>query len=89
MTNTSTESGHGARHDRFVQEQQDSYKMPGKLKEPTTCKACGAIYHKGRWSWGVKQTGADEIVCPACLRIQDKSPKGHPICHTTGTRSWE
>ncbi len=63
--------------------------MPGKLKEPTTCKACGAIYHKGRWSWGVKQTGADEIVCPACLRIQDKSPKGHPICHTTGTRSWE
>ena len=77
MTNTSTESGHGARHDRFVQEyQHDSYKIPGKLKEPTSCKACGALYHKGRWTWGVKPAGADEIVCPACLRIQDKYPKG-------------
>ncbi|MGZ8383152.1 MAG: BCAM0308 family protein [Nitrospira sp.] len=72
-----TEGGHGARHDRFVQEyQHDSYKLPGKLKEPTVCTTCGALYHKGRWTWGAKPAGAEEIVCPACLRIQDKYPKG-------------
>ena len=76
MSNPS-EGGHGARHDRFVQEyQHDSYKMPGKLKEPTVCKSCGALYHKGRWTWGAKPAEADEIVCPTCLRIQDKYPKG-------------
>ena len=75
--NTPTGGGHGARRDRFVQEyQHDSYKMPGKLKEPTVCTTCGALYHNGRWTWGAKPAGADEIVCPACLRIQDKYPKG-------------
>lgn len=75
--NKHREGGHGARHDRFVQENQhDSYKMPGKLKEPTLCKQCDAIFHKGRWTWGAKPAGAVEIVCPACLRIQDKNPKG-------------
>ncbi len=74
---TQQAGGHGARRDRFVQEyQHDSYKMPGKLKEPTVCKECGALYHKGRWTWGAKPAGADEIVCPACLRIRDKYPKG-------------
>ena len=72
-----TEGGHGARRDRFVQQSQhDSYKMPGKLKEPTVCSACGALYHKGRWTWGGKPAEAYEIVCPACLRIRDKYPKG-------------
>lgn len=75
--NKQAEGGHGARHDRFVQEyQHDSYKMPGKLKEPTVCKTCGALYRKGRWTWGATPAGADEIVCPACLRIRDKYPKG-------------
>lgn len=74
---TQQAGGHGARRERFVQEyQHDSYKMPGKLKEPTVCKECGALYHKGRWTWGAKPAGADEIVCPACLRIRDKYPKG-------------
>ncbi len=74
---TSTEGGHGVRHDRFVQEyQHDSYKMPGKLKEPTVCTECGALFHKGRWTWGAKPVGAEEIVCPACLRIRDTYPKG-------------
>lgn len=74
---TQQAGGHGARRDRFVQEyQHDSYRMPGKLKEPTVCKECGALYHKGRWTWGAKPEGADEIVCPACLRIRDKYPKG-------------
>ena len=75
--NKHTEGGHAARRDRFVQEgQHDTYKLPGKLKEPTVCKTCGALFHKGRWTWGTKPTGADEIVCPACLRIEDNNPKG-------------
>ena len=69
--------GLGARRDRTVQEyQHDTYKLKGKLKEPTVCPQCGAVYHKGRWSWGTRPTGAHEAVCPACHRINDKYPKG-------------
>lgn len=76
MTNQ-PEGGHSARRDRFVEEyKHDSYKMPGKLKEPTVCKTCGALYHKGRWTWEAKPAGAEQITCPACLRIEDKNPKG-------------
>ena len=63
--------------DRCVQEGQPGpYKVPGKWKEGAVCRTCGALFHKGRWTWGTKPTGADEIVCPACLRIEDKNPKG-------------
>lgn len=76
--NKQTEGGHGAHRDRFVEEyKHDSYKMPGKLKEPTVCKQCGALYQKGRWTWEAKPAGAEQITCPACLRIQDKNPKGY------------
>lgn len=75
--NKQTEGGHGARRDRFVEEyKHDSYKMPGKLKEPTVCTTCGALYQKGRWTWEAKPADAEPITCPACLRIQDKNPKG-------------
>ena len=75
--NNQTAGGHSARRDRFVEEyQHDSYKMPGKLKEPTVCKQCGALYRKGRWTWDARPADAEEIVCPACLRIHDKNPKG-------------
>jgi len=74
---THNPSGLGARRDRTVQEyQHDTYKLRGKLKEPTVCTTCGAVFHKGRWTWGPKPEGADEITCPACLRIRDKYPKG-------------
>ena len=50
---TKTLAGLGARHDRTVQEyQHDTYKLRGKLKEPTICTECGALSHKGRWTWG-------------------------------------
>jgi len=72
-----TPAGRDARRDRTVQEyQHDTYKLRGKLKEPTVCIDCGALFHKGRWTWGSKPTGAYEITCPACLRIRDKYPKG-------------
>ncbi len=74
---TKTSAGLGARHDRTVQEyQHDTYKLRGKLTEPTVCTECGAVFHKGRWTWGAKPADADEIICPACMRIRDKYPKG-------------
>jgi NMD protein affecting ribosome stability and mRNA decay len=39
----------------------------------------GALFHKGRWIWDAKPADADEIVCPACMRIRDKYPKGFVI----------
>jgi len=72
-----TPAGLAGRHDRTVQEyQHDTYKLRGKLKEPTVCTECAAVYHRGRWTWGLKPAGAHEISCPACLRIRDKYPKG-------------
>lgn len=74
---TKTPAGLGVRHDRTIQEyQHDTYQLRGKLKEPTICTACGAIFHKGRWTWAMTPTDADEIICPACLRIRDNYPKG-------------
>jgi hypothetical protein len=76
-THSKIPSGLGTRRDRTIQEyQHDTYKLQGKLNEPTVCTECGALFHKGRWTWFPKPAGADEIVCPACLRIRDKSPQG-------------
>lgn len=77
MSNNPTAGDHGARRDRFVQEyQHDSYKLPGKLTEPTVCPSCSAVFHKGRWSWAAAPVGAHQTVCPACHRVKDKYPKG-------------
>lgn len=70
-------SGLGVRRDQTVQEHEhDTYKLRGKLKEPSVCPECGALFHKGRWTWGTKPAGADEVICPACHRIRDRYPKG-------------
>jgi NMD protein affecting ribosome stability and mRNA decay len=67
----------GARRDRTIQEyQHDTYKLRGKLKEPTTCPDCGALFQKGRWTWGTAPSGAEQAICPACHRIRDKYPMG-------------
>ena len=68
----------GDRHDRLMQEEiHDPYQARGKLSEPTVCPGCGAVYHKGRWQWKVDYIGdADEVMCPACKRIEDNMPAG-------------
>jgi len=72
-----TPAGLGARRDRTVQEyQHDTYKLRGKLKEPTVCTGCGAFFHRGRWTWGSAPVGARSTMCPACHRTRDKYPKG-------------
>jgi hypothetical protein len=54
----------------------DAYKLPAKLPEPTACPTCGAVWHKGRWTWAAKPDGAHAHVCPACQRIKDRFPAG-------------
>ncbi len=55
----------------------DSYKMRGKLAEPTVCPECGAVYHKGKWQWLPRPDSAHSVTCPACHRIRDDFPAGH------------
>lgn len=65
------------RHDNLFKERvHDAYKAKGKLKEPTVCKQCGAVFHQGRWQWITAPENADKAVCPACHRIHDSFPAG-------------
>jgi hypothetical protein len=51
-THSKIPSGLGARRDQTYQEDEhDTYNMQGKLTEPTVCPTCGAVFHKGRWTW--------------------------------------
>jgi hypothetical protein len=56
----------------------DSYRMKRKLRDPTLCKICGAVFTAGRWQWlDTLPDNADEIRCPACQRIHDRVPAGY------------
>lgn len=59
------------------QVRHDAYKAKAKLPEPTRCPDCGAVFAKGRWTWGAAPQGAHEERCPACHRIHDKFPAGY------------
>lgn len=66
------------RGDRLVRERvHDPYKTRLKLAEPTVCPQCGAVYHGARWQWREQRpTDANEEMCQACHRINDKYPAG-------------
>lgn len=65
------------RHDQLRPERiHDTYKLRGKLAEPTVCPGCGAVFHDGRWQWITRPAGAREVACPACQRIKDRFPAG-------------
>ena len=69
--------GSPARRGRPVQDyDSDTYKSPGKPKEPSVCRQCGVVFHKGRWTWAPKPMDAHEMLCPACHRIADRHPQG-------------
>ena len=55
----------------------DTYKLRGKLAEPTRCPDCGAMFHAGRWQWAQAPGDAHEARCPACHRIHDRFPAGY------------
>jgi len=65
------------RTDRRIQEHEgDTYRLRGKLPDPTACPSCGAMYRDGRWSWGAPPADAHRTTCPACRRIEDDYPAG-------------
>lgn len=79
MTTRSIPAGfQRVRRDRLLQEERhDSYKTRGKLAEPTVCPHCGAVFHGGRWQWGISAPDdAQRTSCPACQRVQDHYPAG-------------
>ena len=70
--------GMSRRSDRLLKEKRhDAYKDEGKLPEPTLCVGCGALFSRGRWSWGEIKGKVHESSCPACQRIADKYPAGY------------
>lgn len=65
------------RRDQMVMENvHDPYQARLKLKAPTVCSSCDAVYQKGRWTWESKPKQADSVRCPACQRAQDRVPAG-------------
>ncbi len=54
----------------------DPYMSKLKLREPTVCPKCNAVFHKGRWAWSDIPSQAHKEMCPACHRINDKVPAG-------------
>ena len=81
MTHPAIPTGfHPIRRDRLLQEHvHDSYKIKGKLHEPTVCPSCKAVFHQGRWQWMPAPEGAMNHTCPACMRIHDQ----YPACYVT------
>jgi hypothetical protein len=72
------------RHEQLLQERiHDSYKARGKLPDPTRCPDCGALFRRGRWTWGSAPAQAHKERCPACLRIRDDFPAGYLSLHGT------
>jgi hypothetical protein len=70
-------SRHEPRKDRLIRERvHDPYKTRLKLAEPTVCSQCGAVFHKGRWQWASRPVGAQELLCQACRRTNDRYPAG-------------
>jgi NMD protein affecting ribosome stability and mRNA decay len=55
----------------------DAYRPGAKPRGPVHCPDCGALFRKGRWSWGTAPAGALKRRCPACLRIAEGSPAGY------------
>ena len=62
---------------RHIRVAYDRYKLPRKLREPTRCRDCGALYREGRWVWAPRGGPAYKVRCPACQRIRDSRAAGY------------
>jgi hypothetical protein len=76
--NTMTPRAGSLRRDRLIRERNhDPYKVSGKLREPTICPVCKAVFRAGRWQWAdFWPADSEETVCQACNRIRDGYPAG-------------
>lgn len=50
------------------------------MSEPAVCRECGAVYANRRWESAPgptsPQQSARAVVCPACLQMQEGTPRG-------------
>lgn len=56
----------------------DAYRQAVQPPEPAECRVCGAVLHRGRWTWSPPPDigPAVAVTCPACRRIADDFPAG-------------
>jgi hypothetical protein len=66
------------RRDLFTPDRyHDAYKAKSKPAGPLVCPRCSAVFTAGRWRWASQAPAkAEEELCPACHRINDKFPAG-------------
>lgn len=62
---------------QLAEDHKDPYRPKAKLPEPTVCPQCALVYHDGHWQVAARPDGAQESVCPACRRINDRFPAGY------------
>ena len=74
-THSDHASGPSARRGRPVQD-YDTDQSPDKPKEPSVCRQCGVVFHKGRWTWASRPQDAHEVLCSACRRTAERHPEG-------------
>jgi NMD protein affecting ribosome stability and mRNA decay len=69
------------RMDRLIHERvHDPYKTKSKLREPTVCPVCNAVFKEGRWQWADSwPIDAHRQTCQACHRTKDAYPAGMVI----------
>lgn len=65
------------REQRLEGMEHDAYKAGMKPPEPSVCRECGAVFHRGRWTWGAAPENAQAALCPACRRIREQLPAGY------------
>ena len=61
---------------RLVGLGNDPYQAGRKLHGATRCADCGALFHRGRWTWRATPSHAATGLCPACRRIRERLPAG-------------
>lgn len=61
---------------RLVGFPTDPYAPGGKPRGATRCTDCGALFHRGRWSWRATPRHAAPGLCPACRRVRERLPAG-------------
>lgn len=55
----------------------DPYAEKHKPEGSAFCPDCGAVFHRGRWTWAERPESAHAHLCPACHRIRDGFPAGY------------
>lgn len=60
-------------HNPYYDQHHDPYFLKKKIADPSICRQCGAVFHKGSFRWiSSPPQKASLVTCPACLRIREK-----------------